>query len=106
VEVGETVEEAIVREVHEETGIIVKPKKLITVFDSIHRNKNDEPTYHYILFEFICEYVSGQIKASSDASNARWIQLDNLESVDIMQSTKRFIEKVTSGKYSTQDYLI
>lgn len=99
-EVGETIEDAIIREVYEETGIIVKPMRLITVFDSIHNNENDKTTYHYILFEFLCEYVSGKVKAASDAPNAKWIHLDNLDSIDIMQSTKRFIERVVSGKYS------
>lgn len=100
-EVGETVEEAIVREVYEETKIIVKPKSLITVFDSIHRNANDEILYHYILFEFMCEYVSGYVRASSDAPNAKWVPLDNIDSVDIMPSTKRFIEQVAAGKYTS-----
>jgi len=94
VEVGETVKEAVVREILEETGVTVKPVKLITVFDSIHRDEDDGVRYHYILFEYLCEYVSGEVTPSSDAPDARWVEFSDLDSIDIMPSTKRFLLKV------------
>jgi 8-oxo-dGTP diphosphatase len=94
VEVGETVREAVVREILEETGVTVKPVKLITVFDSIHRDEDDRVRYHYVLFEYLCEYVSGEVTPSSDAPDARWVEFNDLDSVDIMPSTKRFLLKV------------
>ena len=93
-EVGETVEEALIREILEETGITVKPISLITFLDSIHRDDDDRVRYHYILFEYLCEYVSGEVSPGSDAPEARWVKLNELDSVDIMPSTKRFVEKV------------
>ena len=94
VEIGETVREAVVREILEETGVTVKPVKLITVFDSIHRDENDGVRYHYILFEYLCEYVSGEVTPSSDAPDARWVEFKDLDFIDIMPSTKRFLLKV------------
>lgn len=94
VEVGETLHQAITREVKEETGILIKPQKLITVFDSIRRDQNGKSRYHYILFEYLCEYISGDISPDSDAPDAKWVPLDDLDSVDIMSSTKKFILKV------------
>jgi len=94
VEVGEAVREAVVREILEETGVTVKPVKLITVFDSIHRDEDDRVRYHYILFEYLCEYVSGEVTPRSDAPDARWVEFKDLDSIDIMPSTKKFLLKV------------
>jgi ADP-ribose pyrophosphatase len=98
VEVGETVEEALIREILEETGVTVKLTKLITFLDSIHRDDDDRVRYHYILFEYLCEYVSGEVSPSSDAPDARWVDVNELDSVDIMPSTKKFIEKVLAAE--------
>jgi len=97
VEVGETVEEALIREVLEETGVTVKPTRLITFLDSIHRDDDGGVRYHYVLFEYLCEYISGEVSPSSDAPDARWVNLGELDSLDIMPSTRRFIEKVLAG---------
>jgi len=94
VEVGETVEEALVREVLEETGVTVRPLKQVAVLDSVNRDEDGRVKYHYILFEFLCEYVSGEVRPDSDALDARWVPLDDLGSVDIMPTTLRFINKI------------
>jgi 8-oxo-dGTP diphosphatase len=94
VEVGETVKEALIREILEETGVTVKPIRLITSLDSIHRDDDGRVRYHYVLFEYLCEYVSGEVSPGSDAPEARWVKLDELDSVDIMPSTKKFLLKV------------
>lgn len=94
VEVGETVEEALVREVLEETSVTVRPLKQVAVLNSIHRDDDGRVKYHYILFEYLCEYVSGEIRPGSDALDARWVPLNDLESVDIMPTTLRFIRKI------------
>jgi len=93
VEVGETLVEAVKREVFEETGVIVEPVELITVFDSIHRDDQGRIRFHYVLFEYLCEYISGDVCAGDDAPDAQWVRVDDLGSVPIMPSTCRFIEK-------------
>jgi ADP-ribose pyrophosphatase len=98
VEVGETVREAVVREILEETGVTVKPVKLITVFDSIHDDEDDRVRYHYILFEYLCEYISGEVAPSSDALDARWVAFNELDSIDIMPSTKKFLLNVLESE--------
>ena len=97
-EVGETREEAVVREVFEETNVVVKPVELLTIFDSISRDDRDKVRHHYILFEYLCEYVSGEVLPGTDAPDARWVSLDDLGSVNIMPYTRRFIEKVLTER--------
>jgi 8-oxo-dGTP diphosphatase len=98
VEVGETVEEALVREVQEETGLDVRPMKLVAVLDSVTKDDEGHVKYHYVLFEYLCEYLSGKAQATSDALDARWVPLDDLDSVQIMPTTKRFIQKIMEQK--------
>jgi mutator protein MutT len=94
VEVGETVEEALVREVREETGLDVRPLKLVAVLDSVTKDDDDRVKYHYVLFEYLCEYLSGEVHADSDAVDTRWVPLADLDSVQVMPTTRRFIQKI------------
>ncbi len=98
VEVGETTEEAVAREVLEETSVVVKPVELLTVFNSINRDEEDKVRTHFILFEYLCEYVSGDVVAGDDAPDARWVSVDALDSVNIMKFTRDFIEKVLTER--------
>lgn len=94
VEVGETVEEALVREVREETGLDVRPLKLVAVLDSVTKDDDDRVKYHYVLFEYLCEHLSGEVHAGSDAVDTRWVPLADLDSVQVMPTTRRFIQKI------------
>ena len=93
VELGETAEEAVVREVEEETGIVVKPLRVLDVLDSIVRDNEDGIRFHYVLIEFLCEPIGGALRASSDVSDAFWAPLERLEELNVMPRTKAFIER-------------
>lgn len=94
VELGETTEKAVTREVLEETNIVVKPKRLITILDSIGRDKEGRVRVHYILLEYLCEFISGEVKAASDAPEAKWVHLTDLNTLDMMEITRNFVNKV------------
>jgi 8-oxo-dGTP diphosphatase len=98
VEVGETLEQAVEREVFEETGVRVNPVELVTIFDSINKDDLGRVQFHYILFEYLCEYVSGDVRAGDDAPDAKWITLDNLDSLNIMPFTRTFIERTITER--------
>ena len=97
VELGEGVEDALAREVEEETGFVVCPKRLLAVFDTIVRDEADRIKFHYVLCEYLCEAVGGELRPSSDASDARWVPFEDLASMDISPGTRRFIERVRSS---------
>lgn len=69
VEAGETLEEALVREIQEETGLSVRPREIVTVFDRIH-HEDGCVRYHYVIIDYLCDYVSGSLRAASDAEAA------------------------------------
>ena len=77
VEVGETLEQALVREVREETGLTVRPIEVVLVFDRIDR-EGEAVRYHYVIVDYLCEYVSGTLRAASDAEDAAFVAREDL----------------------------
>ncbi len=96
VELGETVREAVVREVREECGIEVEPIRLLEVYDSIVKDEEGRVKFHYILSEFLCRLVGGRLEASSDAVEAMWINLERLGELSISSGTLSFIRRVAA----------
>jgi 8-oxo-dGTP diphosphatase len=73
VEVGEALIDGVVREVREETGLIVEPVELIELLDRIHRI-DGRVRYHYVIADYLCLVTGGQLLAASDAEAVRWVE--------------------------------
>ena len=82
VEPGETLHEALIREVHEETGITVRPGEVVLVFDRILRQEG-QVRYHYVIVDYLCEYAGGTPRAGSDADEVAWVPPDRLGLYDV-----------------------
>ena len=72
IELGETVREACVREIKEETGLSVEPLAEIETVDSIHRDGAGRVQYHYVVVDVLCRVVGGELLSGSDASAVVW----------------------------------
>jgi len=73
VEVGESLHAAVVREVTEETGLLVEPVELVELLDRIYRD-GDRVRYHYVIADYLCRVTGGSLQAASDAAAARWVE--------------------------------
>ena len=74
VEIGETLQAAVAREVCEETGLRVEPVAQVEIVERIYRDEADgRVRYHYVLADFLCAITGGELAASSDAADARWV---------------------------------
>jgi len=73
VELGESLEAALIREVGEETGLIVQPLELIELLDRIHRD-GQRVRYHYVIADYLCRVTGGELRAASDADAVRWVE--------------------------------
>ena len=92
-EVGELVREAAIREAREETGLIVEPADLLGVYDRILRNQEHRVQYHYVLVDFLCRPVGGELQAASDATEVRWVTREELPALKLAEDTQDVIEK-------------
>jgi 8-oxo-dGTP diphosphatase len=92
-EVGELVREAAVREAREETGLIVEPGPLLGVFDRVLRNPEQRVQYHYVLIDFLCKPVGGELSAASDAAEVRWFMRQELPALNLADDTHGVILK-------------
>ena len=92
-EVGELVREAAVREAREETGLTVEPGKLLGVYDRVLRNAEQRVQYHYVLIDFLCRQVAGDLAASSDADEVRWFSREELPALKLAADTLDVIRK-------------
>ena len=84
VELGETLEEAIRREVLEETGLLVEPVDVVRAFDRIARDAQGRVQYHYVLVDFLCHVIGGAdisrpVSCATDALEARWAAPGDLD---------------------------
>jgi 8-oxo-dGTP diphosphatase len=87
VNLGETLKEAVIREVFEETHVKVEVLASVKVLDRILRDQENRIIYHYVLVDFVCEYKEGELKGDSDAQDACFVSLPDLPSYGVAQST-------------------
>ena len=92
---GETLHQAACREVLEETGLAVQILELVGVVDGIMKDESGQVTHHYTLVDFAARAVagSGEPIPGDDAVEARWFELDQLDSLGMWAETRKMIEQ-------------
>ena len=78
VELGESLVEAVKREIREETGLEVEVGEIIETFDRVHR-RDGRVEYHFVIVDFLCRCVGGTMCAGDDAEDAVWVSSDELD---------------------------
>ena len=91
VELGETLEAALVREMAEETGLEVDPVEVLTVFDMIRRVEGKVAS-HYVIVDFLCRWRAGEARAGSDAEEVAWVGTGELDRYDLPAKTREVAE--------------
>lgn len=88
VNLGETLQQAAVREIFEETGISIIPGNPIYTFDVIHRDENGKVQFHYVIVDILAGFKEGELKAGDDAGDVRWFSREDLEKLPVNPNTK------------------
>jgi len=92
-ECGETLREGVAREAREETGLIVEVESMLGVYERVTRSHDGRVRYHYVLIDFLCRPVGGNLQAGSDAAEVRWLAREKLDSLALPRDTREVIEK-------------
>jgi 8-oxo-dGTP diphosphatase len=98
VETGETLESGIEREVLEETGLHVLPVSMFEIFERIMRDKSERPEYHYVLIDYVCKVVGGELRAGDDVSQVRWVRGGELCDYQLTEGTLAVIERAFDAR--------
>jgi mutator protein MutT len=92
IDVGESTEQAVAREVREETGLDVIVGPLVEVVERIHRDADNRVEYHYVLLDHLCQPAGGVLRAATDAAEVTWAAAGDLGDYGIAAATRRVIE--------------
>jgi 8-oxo-dGTP diphosphatase len=92
-EVGETLRKAAVREALEETALTIAPGELLGVFERVLSDEQGKFRYHYVLIDFLCRRLSGELAAGDDAHDVRWFRREDLAALELARETEEVILK-------------
>src|ERR1700751_11957 len=99
-ELGETLEEGVARELLEETGVIVRVIKLIEVFDRIYlestagaKEGKQAPRFHYVIVDYLCERIAGEATAGSDVTEVAFASEEELSEYNLTETATRILKK-------------
>jgi ADP-ribose pyrophosphatase YjhB (NUDIX family) len=90
VELGESPDQAVVRETKEETGLDVDNPSLIDVVSNVDLDEKGKIKYHYVIIDYFVHVKRGTAEASSDAVELRWVPFDEVEGYDLTTSFRLF----------------
>jgi 8-oxo-dGTP diphosphatase len=93
VELGETLEAGLAREMLEETGLDVEIGPVIEVFDRILRDPDGQVQYHYVLIDYLCRPVGGTLAHGSDADAAVLVDPADLQQYQLTPKATAVIER-------------
>jgi ADP-ribose pyrophosphatase YjhB (NUDIX family) len=93
VETGESLAQAVRREVREETGLEIEPAGVVDIFERIMRDAAGAPEYHYVLIDYMCRIAGGALCAGDDVSRVEWVRRRDLPRLQITEGTLAVIEK-------------
>ena len=96
VELGETLQEAIEREVKEETGVTIRAGHPVYTFEIIERDDAGCIRFHYVIVDLLADHVTGEPNPGDDACEARWVTLKELHDLPVSQSTREVLRKVAN----------
>jgi len=89
-------EDAVRREILEETGLVVEPVSRFDIFERIMRGDEGRVEYHYLLVDYLCKVVGGELRAGDDVSRAAWVRRADLDRYQITEGTREVIERAYS----------
>ncbi len=89
---GETLREALKREMKEELNVEIRPEGLVKVVEIMPENGN--PNFHYVILDYRATIIGGKPQAGDDALQAAWFGKDELAQALLTPSTRRLLREI------------
>jgi mutator protein MutT len=93
VEVGETLEACVAREMLEETGFVVEVGPVIEVLDRITHDDASRVLYHFVLVDYLCWPIGGELRAGTDVAEAVLAEANDLDGYALTDKARAVIER-------------
>ena len=93
VDLGESMEQAVIREVKEETSLEVYDPRLVDVVNYISLDEKGAVMYHYVIVDYLVTVKDGKLKAASDADALKWVPFSEVEEYDLTESFRLFFQR-------------
>jgi 8-oxo-dGTP diphosphatase len=93
VELGESLEQTVMRETWEETGLSVGDPEPVDVINQVTLDENGKVKYHFVIVDYFVKLKSGTPKAASDAAELEWVAFEEVEKRDLTKSFRGFFQK-------------
>jgi ADP-ribose pyrophosphatase len=93
IELGETLQRAGQRELHEECGIQIEIRRVLNVVDNIVFDESKHIRFHYIVIYLLAQYLDGEARPGSDASEVRWIASEDLGTLNMHPLARQAVQQ-------------
>ncbi|NWG08726.1 MAG: NUDIX hydrolase [Nitrososphaerales archaeon] len=94
INLGETMKNAVKREVEEEVGLRVDVVEVLDAFDVIIYDDKSRVRFHYVIVSFMAKPLGREVRGSKEASQVRWFKAKELKNLDMTSTTKSLLKKV------------